>query len=368
MRVGVVTYHKSLSYGGCLQALATELLLEDMGHEAFFVDYENAYESRKKDAGSVLRYGSLRECLAYFVKNAFFKQSACYRRAFGAFHASLPLSGHKYQSIDEMGDVQADVLLVASDQVWNPLITGGVDPVFFLGFGKAKRRVSFSSSLGSHRLTDDELEQIAPLVQGMDAISVREEFAREQIQPLTEKHVRVVRDPTLQLDAQRWRSIATPVPGLNSSGYVLIFMVSSAPRRFERMVQQVKKRFGLPVLQVRLNDKRPHDVDFVLAATPLELVWLIDNAAFVLTDSFHGLAFSINLETEFALLPNVGNNVRMSELVDAMGLKDRMLDVSARVLPYAVLEDDPEFFQAEAFLERTRKEDLSWLNAALTVP
>ena len=88
---------------------------------------------------------------------------------------------------------------------------------------------------------------------------------------------------------------------------------------------------------VRLNSKKPASVDEVAPATPFELVWLIDHATLVLTDSFHGLAFSINMETPFLALSNRTNNVRLTELLGGMGLSSRMVDESGSEVPPAGL-------------------------------
>ena len=39
MKIGIVTYHRTLNYGAVMQALATRFVLENMDHEAYYVDY-----------------------------------------------------------------------------------------------------------------------------------------------------------------------------------------------------------------------------------------------------------------------------------------------------------------------------------------
>lgn len=359
---GIITFHKSLSYGGCLQAYASQLLLEGKGYRAFFVDYENPYEARRK-SNAVFRYGSAKEKLAAVVKKAVYRQDEYQRRAFSAFHSMLPVTPHSYTDPDTMGDVEADVLMVASDQVWSPKITGGVDPAFFLGFGNAKRRISLASSLGSHRLSPEERKECARYLGRFDAVSVREEFAREQVEPLCLCGVHVALDPTLQISQARWRATAAqPTLRTADDNYILVFMVSSSPARYEWVLEALHERIGAPVVMVRLNSKRPHLVDEVVPATPFELVWLIDHAALVLTDSFHGLAFSVNMETPFLALSNRSNNVRLAELLDSMGLSARMLDESKDEFPDIA---PPDFTQARAVLAKRRELDDRWLSDAL---
>ena len=358
--VGIVTYHKSLSYGGCLQAYATQVVLEGFGCRAFFVDYENPYEARKK-TNAVFKYGTTKERIAAVAKRVLYRQAAFQRKAFESFHKDMPTSKRSYERIEQLRDFEVDTLLVASDQVWNPLITGGIDPVFFLDFGQARRKVSFASSVGSYTFNSRERAEIARYLEGFDAVSVRESFAREQLQTLIETDVRVVLDPTLQVASEKWREVASCPEGVFSEGYILVFMVSSSYQRYEKLLDRVRRHYDLPVIQVRLNAKRPPQVDCVVPATPFELVWLIDHAAFVLSDSFHGLAFSVNMETPFAALPNMKNNVRLQELIDTFGLVSRLF-VNG---DFDGLFDSVDFSKARLLLQERRGEEGVWLSQAL---
>lgn len=360
--VGIVTYHKSLSYGGCLQAFATIELVRSLGCSPFFVDYENPYEARAKSLNA-LRYGSIKERAAVLAKKLIYKQEHCQKRAFSSFTASLPLSEVHARSLNELGTVEADVLMVGSDQVWNPNITMGIDPVFFLQFGSARRRISFASSMGSYRMNDKELQQVASYLSRFSAISVREHFAKDQVQSLVDISVHICADPTLQLCGDRWRSFAEKIARLVPKSFILVFTVASTPSHLAPMIRELREVLQLPIVQVRLNSKKPSFVDYVISPTPFELVWLIDNAAHVLTDSFHGLAFSINMETQFTLLPNEGNNVRLLELVNLTGLSSRM----RRPGEQSCVHEDIDFATARRNLARRRAEDKEWLASALGI-
>lgn len=359
--VGIVTFHKSLSYGGCLQAYATQVLLEKLGYAAFFVDYENPYEARMK-TNAVFRYGTFKERLAALAKKTIYRQEEYQRRAFEDFHKMLPVTPRSYSSAAEMDDVSADVLLVASDQVWSPKITGEVDPVFFLDFGNAEKRVSFASSMGSCTLSSDEIASCGKHLQRFDAVSVREDFTRKQIEGLCSCGVHIALDPTLQISAERWRERAIEPRVDVRNGFILVFMVSSAPSRYACILSELRARLGVPVVMVRLNSKKAPSVDHVIPATPFELLWLIDNASFVLTDSFHGIAFCSNLETPFAALPNISNNVRLKELLAGMGLEACMIDETDKGAAGSV---DIDFGGARITLDERRAKDMRWLAAAL---
>ena len=359
---GIITFHKSLSYGGCLQAYASQLILENAGYDVFFIDYENAYEARKK-SNAIFRYGTTKEKLASIVKSTIYKQNEYQKRAFATFHQMLPLSAQSYSDFSSMNEISADVLAVASDQVWNPEITGEIDPAFFLNFGYANKRISIASSMGSHLLTSDELEECLRYVKRFDAVSVREKFARQQLESGGRNDVHIALDPTLQIAAEKWRDVAVRPDGIPGQGqYVLVFMVSSSPSRYESLLVALLEQRKIPVIMVRLNSKKPGRIDTVFPATPFELVKLIDDAALVLTDSFHGIAFSINLETPFLALSNRSNNIRLLELLRSAGLDNRMVEES---VPLCINPWEADFSMARNMLFSRRERDTLWLKDAL---
>lgn len=359
-KVGIVTYHKSFSYGGCLQAYATQLLVEKLGLVAEFIDYENPYESGEKSVNLALR-SSIKGLVTTLIKKVAFKQDLFKRKAFQSFHQSLPLTKETYRNLSDLQDYQTDYLLLGSDQVWSPKLTGLLDPVFFLQFGQAKRKISLATSMGSYSLSEDEYILVKKYLGVFDYISVREKFAKNQIQKLTNKDVRVVLDPTLLITPSVWRSKAMRPKSLTFNDYILVFMVGSAESRYKAMTSKLKQHYGLPVVQVRLNSKPAKGVDYVLPATPFEFIWLIDHAKYVLTDSFHGMAFSINLETQFSALSNPKSNTRIQELVESCDLDNRLTEHQLNDKAFEIID----FTYSRKILKERRSSDWSWLSAAL---
>ena len=43
MKIGILTFHSQLNYGGVLQCWALKKALEDMGHETVVVAWKNPY-------------------------------------------------------------------------------------------------------------------------------------------------------------------------------------------------------------------------------------------------------------------------------------------------------------------------------------
>ena len=60
-------------------------------------------------------------------------------------------------------------------------------------------------------------------------------------------------------------------------------------------------------------------------ATPDKYIWLFRHASFVVTNSFHGVSFSINMERQFVALKRDKYNSRLDNIMNVMGLEDRFV-------------------------------------------
>ena len=361
----LLTFHKTWSYGASLQAFATLEILNSVGCRTEILNYVNPHERKGNESPmQLIRNGDIASGVVAASKNIIFKRDALHARAFKDFHARLPRSANEYTSCSQMKGIEADALIVGSDQVWNPYITGGVDPAFFLQFGKACRRISLASSLGSHCYSEAEQEEIRGYLTSFSALSVREEHAVEQISHLTDKPVFRCLDPTLLLNRSYWQSFSKRPYGFEGSEqYILVFNLAKRSEQEERLWKQLSNQTGLPLWRINNNTYKEKVFDrLLLGMTPEEFVWLIDHAKYVITDSFHGTAFSINLGTPFVSMePILGNRARIVDLLNLLNLNERMLTANAEALPAPELD----YSDADALLEEERARCLQWLRGAL---
>jgi len=98
-------------------------------------------------------------------------------------------------------------------------------------------------------------------------------------------------------------------------------------------------------------------------AGPEELLSLFSGADFVVTDSFHGVCFSINLERPFvALSPGIHSN-RVESLLSLTGLSDRYID---NELDFEEVSLNIDFSESRLRLEKARKESYQFLHQAFS--
>jgi hypothetical protein len=90
-----------------------------------------------------------------------------------------------------------DYIFFGSDQIWNPRICEGFDPLFWGQFPKGKSKfVSYAASLGTpQNIAIDKWDTINENIKNFDNVSVREGKLLEYLKCNTEG--KVVLDPTL---------------------------------------------------------------------------------------------------------------------------------------------------------------------------
>ena len=327
--VALITLHRSANYGSVLQALATQVVLERMGYDVAVVDY---YAPRNS-VPEMLR--GLRHKKPLFEKNPLALLAAraillpSYlkrRRTFDRFITlNLRLSGRTYRSNEELAQdpPKADLYVTGSDQVWNSEWNGGIDEALFLAFTQeGAPRISFSASFGKAGLDDGEAGRTRELLARYGRITVREDTGVEIVRGLGLDATQVL-DPTLFMTPEDWRPW---VSGRRPRGeYILMYNINhNAP--LDRFVQRLARKTGLPVYYIsyQLHDcfKRGR----MRCCVPVEdFLSLIAGARYVVCDSFHCAAFSVNFNREFAIVPPKRFGTRLESFMRVVGLEDRIV-------------------------------------------
>jgi hypothetical protein len=366
--IGVVTLHRSSSYGGSLQGFATFIVLKNLNHEVEFINYTNKNE-QSQDKWICLRsdrsfLGNIRGAF----RNIILLQPYYRQKSYKEFHEKIPVTKKKFFSISEMDRIQYDILLTGSDQLWNPLIFGKLDPVYFLGFGQAKKRIAYAASMGSHQYKDHEAKMAASLLEKYDVISAREEHVAREVKKLTGKQCSVVLDPTLLVSKHAWMD-ALNIKPQKIGNYILLYLIGVSvdyyKKNYAKIVKFYSKAANLPVYYVSPDYRKVIGADVALKkVTPIELLELILNARFIITSSYHGIAFSINFGRQFVALENPNNPLRVRHLLKSLHIKDQIVD--QWTVNYDLPQNKIDFDRVHAELNAQRQVSLHWLKDALT--
>ena len=347
MKIATITFHHVYNFGGVLQALALQTFLEKRGHQVQIIDYRPQYlESeyrvwkspiksalqRKKELqglnySAVQKLKSIVRCFAGTAKqNLQFNSRLNKKRHFEHFiNQNLHLT-KRYQekNIASFDSKSFDTYICGSDQIWNKKISGGVyDSAYFFGFLDDKaRKNSYSASSGdSLSSTDAELKMY---LDSFEHISVREQKDQNILQDILQKPVFQTIDPTLLLSSDDYANFESPI--CEKSPYILVYLLERNPV-FEDVLNKVMKETGVKLV-IDLSAASYFTCDGLERRTvgPDGFLSYVKNASFVLTNSFHGTAFSIIYHKQFFTMPHSKRASRMVDLLEKLDLQTRIIE------------------------------------------
>ena len=213
-----------------------------------------------------------------------------------------------------------DYFVTGSDQVWNPYFADLEN--LFIKFAPPGKRIAYAASISCPEIPTDALDSFIDGINGMKAISVREQAGADLIEKLTGRKVEVVADPTMLIPAASWRKIARKPVWLKGDEQILTtYFLGKRP---DDIIIRLAEEHGMMV--VNILDERVFEH---YAVAPEEWLWLIDNARLVYTDSFHGTVFSILFRTPFVVTERMGDGCankmtsRIDTLLGKFGLENR---------------------------------------------
>lgn len=210
-----------------------------------------------------------------------------------------------------------DFYIAGSDQVWNP---DNCNPLFFLDFVQNKKCISYAASMGKSQIPDDKVKVIEKYLKKFEFISVREQSCADILKPLTDKEIIVNIDPTFLIDCDEWRNISRKYECHKlKKSYILLYMLYW-DNSCRKKIKELKKKTGMPVYAISNGlsgvyaDKVFYDVGVE------EFLWLIDNAEYVVTSSFHGVALSIIFNKKFSAVINPSMPARIESVMKLLSV------------------------------------------------
>lgn len=317
-----VTYFDEQNYGASLQAYALQKVLERHGHENRLLSCTDRNFHEKSSLKIYLKQAFLGIC-RLFHHSAIRRQ----KEGFASFISRNLKVTETFESMDELREYCKDVDLVVlgSDQVLAPAVTGNREKVFCLEFvPEGIPRFCYAASLTGYNLPEERLRGVIQCLGECTGRSLRENKTVEFLSGHGLSDLRKDIDPVFLLGKQKWEEIMVR-PGMKEK-YLLFFQVNSNPVAQE-VIDFYKKKYHLKTVCVQTNAFVQVKVDkVVLDASPEEFLGLIYDAEVVITTSFHGTAFSILFEKEFVTLskPSV-NPTRILDLLESFGLKERLV-------------------------------------------
>lgn len=369
-KIGLVTCFIN-NYGACLQAYALQTVLKEYAEQVDVIQY---LEPAGYDNSSFLRRiiinPVVKKVVGVFLPDYRHKQS--FRIACNSFKKQyLRFGKQKYYSYEELksNSPDYDVFVCGSDQIWNPTFYGGPNKAYYLDFVENKKRIAYAPSIGVSELEEQYRRDFVEMVKKFDFLSVREKTGSFLIEKYCNRIACTVLDPTLLISGEAWRRRAEDAQLQIDEKYIFCYLFGDRPFYYD-YIKYVSNKMNLPVYIVPFTANHMNaGFHNIFGAGPLEFVKLIRDAAFVITDSFHATAFSINMNVPFYSLLRSENatpnnmNSRIYDILSLTGLEERLWQDNQGMDKFSdvICWDD-----SNTILVKNRNESRAYLENALS--
>ena len=328
MIIRTITCHHSFNHGAMLQAYALLTYLQSLGHDAKVIDYRPYYMPQLNMnfnwAPPGYNYPILKQ-LYRIVKLPYLKLEQRRRNALEQFFKKyISITDTEYQSITDLkkNPPIAELYIAGSDQIWNTSFQNGKDAAFYLDFGEPNRRISYAASFATESIESGAEEFVKKELSNLDAISLRERSGLQILKDLGYEG-RIVVDPVFLLSKEWWDQF--DIADFEEERCVLTYDFEKNGTNIASIAKRLASLADSKVYSVSPFKRGYADKCFV-DVSPDVFVSLIKHAQCVISNSFHGTAFSLIYEVPFFVVNREdGLNTRMKDLLDHYGLTERLI-------------------------------------------
>lgn len=358
--VAILTLNKLNNYGTQLQMYALMHVIKKLGYECMSLSYISKYQNMEYNQNAIKKFAK-----NLLTKNGYLKRD----NLFDDFRKQYINSSNEiFYFSDDMVKIckKFDKVICGSDQIWNPIFTG-MDKTYYLPFVEGDKRIAYAASIGVSELLTDESEFMIPYIKEIPYVSVREKSASELLQKYG-CYAQHVLDPTMLINSQEWTKHCKPYE-LKYKNYILYYDLVMNDSNLYKFAQYISKKLGLKIVNIstKIKDLYKIDAKNLFDIGPLEFLWLIKNASFVITNSYHGMLFSVNFNKPFIISEkSYGKRLISSRVVDFLNLvnlENRIIKDDIFTVPNKL---DIDYTEVNKLVERKRKESINWLASALT--
>lgn len=374
-KVGIITFHCADNFGAVLQAYGLRECIKSLGCSVDMINYTPSslrnpyllfpdYHIRQRYLKNGIRY-TLQNLVWDRIKTA--KRRIQKIKSFQTFRKKqLGITVKPMSNIKSPNFLEYDIYITGSDQVWNPDCTLGIDGTFYLDFVKDNKiKASYAASTGGNTL-EDQKNEIGKLINSLDFISIREKSSQKLIQEITGRPIVVVIDPVFLIPSEKWLALIDQKSRFPRK-FILFYCIDHNPEaiNYANWLSQI---YELPVVHFyfgTLRQKIVNDGKCFYFEGPIDFLWYIKNAEYIVTSSFHCVAFSLIFRKIFYPFLYPGRGARVIDLLDDLGLKNRINLAPPSELPL-VSEDQIDYEDVSRRLKNMADQGIRFLEKIIT--
>lgn len=375
MKIGILTFQYAINYGAVMQLYSLQETVKRLGNnlEVDVIDYvpENYNVNGIRNiiyiSGIRVQNEKLRNSLHRMLTNILYQKHLV--RKFADFT-------DKYFSLSEHCNEKNwieifsgyDVIIVGSDQVWNP--TNQLGDVYFVNDESINsKRIAFAADSTNSIPVQHRVEDLRLALLNFSAISVRNEHTKEFVANILGESIpaEVVCDPVVLSDFQEFIKPNT------FGDYALVYILGGEiPGGHNSILSDIRKKYpSIRIIQVAMIKQRLflvlEDVDeHIFECSPEMWVNLIYHARFVYTDSFHCILFAMKYHKNFlAYYCEEKRAPRLISLRDHYGLGFKIVSSVEEAHTYESIDAEIDYRQIDAICKKEADDSVEFLRNAL---
>ena len=263
--------------------------------------------------------------------------------------------------------------VVGSDQVWRPAYNMGRQQKYFLNFAEGSDviRLAYAASFGLDSAIEyDEplLNECSQLLKQFDGVSVREDSGVDICRDSFGVESIHVLDPTMLLECADYDDLIKSdfsSVSVDSLGKLVTYILDASSDK-DAFIDNACKSLNSERFEISARRYNGMTVNLKQAQLAPISHWLksIRDASYVITDSFHGMVFSILFHKPFVVLINESRGAaRFISLLKLLGLQSRIASDAQGTL--ALLQTPINYEVVDEVLRKKREYSLGFLKTYL---
>lgn len=350
-KVGIITFQNTLNFGAMLQCYALKEIILHLNYKTEVINHYN-----KKIADSYSMYsahiwkrtiwGILKSLAYHTLLNI--RKIITYKRFKSFMMTNLPVSTNDSPS-------KYDIIVFGSDQIWKATITGNDKYYWGENFPNNIKKITYAASAGK---IDKIFYENINFLYNFNAISVREYHLNKILNNLNIPSQTVL-DPTLLLTKEEWNNKFSLKK--KTKKYILVYAMQNL-QKTRQIAQQLSIQTAIKVEIIYPHVTISNILKKYSSCGPIQFLRLLYNAEYIITDSFHGTAFSVNFHKNFyTVCQGIGFDNRAESLLTQLGLQSRLITPDCDIFN----TDPVDYSKADILLNSLKNESINFLKSNL---
>lgn len=354
--VSFITIHFGANFGSVLQTIATYRILESLSCNVTCINYI-------QDRWTWKAYFNVKNPLRLVKRILFSPIEFANRYIYQSFlKKHVKLTPEIYKQNFTIKCPKSDIYITGSDQVWNSKHNQGVDTIYYYENIQAPK-IAYASSFGQEQLGEKEYASVKQLLSSYDHISVREESGKKIVEGMG-FHAEHLLDPTFMLNKDEWQEYMSP--RRIKEDYLLVYTPYNTvdKQAIFDAAYAIAEEKNLKVVTYSWDWRKDKMADYTIRyANPGDFLSFMHYATYVITNSFHGTAFSVNLNKQFSVFMPSAFSTRISSIIELCGLQNRMVLNTFSIKKALEVID---YTRVNGMLESERKKSIEFLKQAMS--